>query len=334
MPPWVGGFGFAPEPMRAVALDEVVREGLADSLTVVFDTLEIGPEGDRVGALLARVRAEPLPPALFGCYFELVLALFDERQDEAAALVDELLQFPAPACSALRIVTLDDHDLGPGQSSRYRRLLRADIGGEIQPLDLRRRGEAGARLTEALELLRLAAPALSGELLGLVRQIVAATPETGPRGFAFGGASTFSLWGALVLNADGFGDRLDIAVSLAHEAAHTLLFGLALGGALTENDPAERYHSPLREDPRPMEGVAHATFVTARMIWAIEALIGSGLLSVRETAHAREQLAVNERTCEQGLATVFADARFTPAGAAIFDGLRRYIDGQRTRAVS
>jgi hypothetical protein len=334
MPPWVGGFGFAPDPIRAVALDEAVRAGLADSLTVVFDNLDIGPDSDRVGALLTRLRAGPVPPALFGCYFELVLALFDERDDEAAALVDELLQFPAPESAALRIVTLDDHDLGSGQSSRYRRLLRADIGGEIQPLGPRRCGEAGARLTEALELLRLAAPELSGELLGLVREIVAAAPEKGPRGFIFGGASTFSLWGALVLNADGFGDRLDIAVSLAHEAAHTLLFGLALGGALTENDPAERYRSPLREDPRPMEGVAHATFVTARMICALEALIGSGLLSDGETVRARDQLAVNEQAREDGLATVFAGARFTPAGASTFDGLRRYVDGQRTRLVS
>jgi hypothetical protein len=334
MPPLMGGYGFAPDPIRALALDQAVRKGLADSLTVVFDNLDVGPDSGRVGSLLTRVRAGPIPPALFGCYFELVLALFNERDHEAAALVDELLQFPAPESAALRIVTLDDRDLGPGQSSRYRRLLRADIGGEIQPLAPRRRGEAGARLTEALELLRLAAPALSGELLGLVRQIVAAAPEKGPRGFTFGGASTFSLWGALVLNADGFGDRLDIAVSLAHEAAHTLLFGLALGGALAENDPAERYNSPLREDPRPMEGVAHATFVAARMIWALEALVGSGQLSGAETLRAGDQLAVNERACDEGLATVFADARCTPAGAAVFDGLRRYIDGRRGRIVS
>lgn len=296
---------------------------------MVFESLDPPPDGAKVRSVLSRVRAGPIPPALFGCYFELVLALFDEREDEAAALVDELLQLPAPESAALRILTLDDHDLGPGQSDRYRRLLRADIGGDIQPLAADRRGEAIACLSEALDLIRRAAPAFFGEFLGLIREIVAAAPEAGARGFTFGGASAFSLWGALVLNADGFGDRLDVAVSLAHEAAHTLLFGLALGGTLTENDLAERYRSPLREDLRPMEGVAHATFVTARMIYVLEALIGSGLLSSAETLRAREELAVNQRACKDGLATVFTDARFTPAGAATFENLRRYIDGQR-----
>jgi HEXXH motif-containing protein len=332
-PPWAGGFEFAPDAVRAVGLDQAVRAGLADSLTTVFDNLDFVPDGDRVTALLNRVMAGPVPPALFGCYFELVLALFDQRDDAAAALVDELLLFPTPEFERLRIVTLDDRDLGLGQSGRYRRLLRADIGGEIQPLSESQCAESAVRLSEALDLLRLAVPALAAELAGLVREILLASPERGQRGFEFGGASTFSLWGALVLNAEGFGGRLDIAVSLAHEAAHTLLFGLALGVALTENDPAERYRSPLRQAPRPMEGVAHATFVTGRMIYALEALIGSGLLGDNELAWAREQLMVNEQACDGGLEIVFAEARFTPAGTSAFAGLRHYMDGQRARRV-
>lgn len=315
-------------------MDQAVRAGLADSLHSVFDTLGPAPRRDgMIAALLQRIRAGPVAPSLFGCYFELVLALFDARDAEAAALVEELLRPANRASDSLRIVTLEDRDLGPGQSRRYQRLLRADVGGDIQPLSPERRADAAARLDLALDLLRLAAPDLWAELSGLVREIVLARPGEGPGGFTFGGASSFALWGALVLNAASFGERLDIAVSLAHEAAHTLLFGLALGGSLTQNDPAERYPSPLRQDPRPMEAVAHATFVTARMIYALEALIAAGVLSDGEAMRAREQLAANERACDAGFRTVASGARFTPAGASTFEGLRRYMEGRRAPRV-
>jgi HEXXH motif-containing protein len=313
-----------------VGLDQTVRAGLADSLTTVFDNLDSPPH---VAALLSRIRAGPVAPALFGVYFELVLALFEGRDDQAKLLVDEVSRPSTARSDTLRIVTLEDQDLGPGQSRRYQRLLRADVGGDVQPLSPQHLAGAAARLRQALDLLRLAAPDLWAELIGLVREIVLTRPEEGPRGFTFGGASSFALWGALVLNAASFGGRLDIAVSLAHEAAHTLLFGLTLGGSLTQNDPAERYPSPLRQDRRPMEGVAHATFVTARMIYALEALIAAGLLSDGEAMQAREQLAANELACDAGLKTVSSGVRFSPAGAPIFEGLRQYLDGRRARRV-
>jgi hypothetical protein len=77
-----------------------------------------------------------------------------------------------------------------------------------------------------------------------------------------------------------------------------------------------------------MEGVAHATYVTARMAYALKALIGSGQLDAREAVQAGQQLALNEAALTQGLATVMAHARFTPVGAAAFAGLRRSVSGQ------
>jgi hypothetical protein len=74
-----------------------------------------------------------------------------------------------------------------------------------------------------------------------------------------------------------------------------------------------------------MEGIAHATYVTARMTYALRALIGSGRLGATEEARARDQLLRNRRIYEQGAATVQAHARFTPVGAAAFDDLQRYM---------
>ena len=329
-PGWAVDCAFAPDAARAARLDQAVRAGLADSLQTIFESLEPpnhAGEQDRA-SLLERIRAGPVPPALFGAYVELVLAIFAERDQETEALLRDLLG-PWPLLgNAPRLVTLDDRELGPGQSARYRRLLADDIACEIEPLDADALAAATERLNQALDLLRAGAPDLFGELRALVRQVVLVGQGAGPQGFVFGGASTFSLWGALVLNADAFGDRLEVAISLAHESAHSHLFGLALGGRLTENEAADRYPSPLRRDMRPMEGVAHATYVTARMAYALRALIASGHLDERETARAGDQLARHRDACEQGLATVSAHARFTPAGAAAFGQLRRHLSDQ------
>jgi HEXXH motif-containing protein len=151
---------------------------------------------------------------------------------------------------------------------------------------------------------------------------------TGREGFdgpVIGGASTFSLWGALFLNVDQLHDRLTAAVALAHEVAHSYLLGLTRGRPLVENDDGERYPSPLRRDPRPMDGIAHATYVLARMIYALRSLVGSGRLDARELVEARNQLQQKRAAYDRGLATVRAHARFTPAGAAAFAQLQLYM---------
>ena len=52
---------------------------------------------------------------------------------------------------------------------------------------------------------------------------------------------------------------------IAHEATHNLLFGLCADGPLADNDDGERHASPLRPDARPIDGVLHATCVSARV---------------------------------------------------------------------
>ena len=300
---------------------------MIDSLKTIFDSLESpnAAEAEARAVLLRRIEAGPVLPWVFGAYVDLVLALFAERDDDAGAILDELLNSKPTAPDALRIVTLDA-ELSEGQSARYRRLLSDDIACELEPLRREASAHAESRLAAALGLLRSGAPDLFGEFRALVREIVLVRPAGGQADF--GGASTFSLWGALVLNAEAFGDRLDVAVSLAHEAAHGLLFGLALGGRLVENDDAERYPSPLRRDLRPMEGVAHATYVTARMAYALRTLIDSGRLNGPEMKRAVDQLVHNEQIYRSGIATVSAHARFTPVGAAAFEALRNAMGGR------
>jgi HEXXH motif-containing protein len=317
-------FGFAPDAARADRLDYAIRSGLAASLGVVFDALESPFHADKVraSALLGAIEAAPVVPAVFGAYVDLVLALIEERASDSQPLIDDILALPAPAPDGLRTLDLTDEALGAGQAVRYARLLIDDVGLTLAPVPEPARAQTRADLQAGLALLEAGAPEVLAEVRALVREIILVTATTSADGTTFDGASTFSLWGAMALNADRLGDRLTTAVAVAHEAAHNLLFGLALGGRLTENDDDERHPSPLRPDPRPMEGVAHAVYVMARMIYTLRALLASGVLKPEETDRARVRLNQYLTAHADSLALVMAHARFTPAGAAAFDAMR------------
>jgi HEXXH motif-containing protein len=61
--------------------------------------------------------------------------------------------------------------------------------------------------------------------------------------------------------------------TIVHEAAHLLLFGLARNEPLVNDGPARCHDSPLRRDPRPMDGLFHAAFVLARECFAFDRLL-------------------------------------------------------------
>jgi hypothetical protein len=316
---------FTPDPRRAAGLDRAVRGGLADSLRTIFDSLDnsFDAEPAAVARLLATVETAPVAPRVFGAYTDLVTALFEDRPHAARALLDELLGRDAAASAGLEVATIDDGDLGTGQAERYRRLLNDDVEFVLEPTSGAERAAATTVFHAALDLLAGAAPDVEGEIRSFFRQAVLVTNATG-RGI--GGASTFALWGAVFMHVDYLADRLNAAVALAHEAAHAHLFGLALGGRVVENKDAERYISPLRSDPRPMEGIAHAVYVLGRMIVTLRALLTSGRLTAAEADLAEAQLGANLAAYRGALATVLEHARFTPAGQAAFEDLRRCMD--------
>jgi HEXXH motif-containing protein len=320
--------GFEPDGPRAARHDRVVRLGLADSLRTVFDSLDQPVDGGRREALLAAIEAGSVQPAVFGTYVELVVALFDERTAEAQGLVEDLLGQPLAPASPLRIVALDDRELGPGQADRYRRLVSDDILVSIDQASPAARARATAVLDAAIDLLRGGAPGVFDEVRGLIREIVLVDGQCHSDRLVVGGAVTFSLWGSQIMVADQVNDRLTAALQLAHEASHAHLFGLALGGRLVENDDDIRYPSPLRPDPRPMEGVAHATYVLAREVYTLRSLVASGRLTDAEDRVARDQIEAKRRGFGQGLATLMGDAIFTAAGRAAFDRARLYMDGR------
>jgi HEXXH motif-containing protein len=315
---------FDPCAARARRLDARMRERLAESVRYVASQaaphLEVPAAS--LASFLERLERGPVSPHAFAAYYDWVLALDAGDLGEAAQRLDELLAAPA-AREGPRIVALGD-PASDRDADRTRRHVDTD---PEQPLEIRPPPPAlaascQARIEAALARLDVGHPALAAEIRALVREIVLAVGSDAPDAWRFDGASSFMLWGAVVLNAAEHSTLLETVQALAHESAHNLLFGICADGPLVSNDDGERFASPLRVDPRPIDGIFHATFVTARMHQALARLREAGALDAGERAEAERALATSAALFAQGVETLDRHARLTPLGEACLAGAR------------
>lgn len=300
-----------------------MRLRLADSLDYVFG--QVGEElaiSDGDGrALIARIASTPQSPHVFGSYYELVFALEDENLDLARKIARDLLASSGPK-PGTAIAAIDDRP--ETEEGRYRRLMMSDMDYAVPPDPVLMAGYR-ERLEAAFALLDAGFPQMAEEIRELLREIVVAAGPEDPKALTFDGASCYMMWGAVLLNARGQKNVLDTAQALAHESGHNLLFGFSSSGPLVDNPDDELFSSPLRKDPRPMDGVFHATYVVARMHQTLVRLLEAGVLDQEQTEAARKDLAIHRRNFEVGDAVVQEGARLTDVGRQAIEAAREYM---------
>jgi HEXXH motif-containing protein len=304
-----------------------MRSELGQTLRYLFGELEvhIPLEKARIATFLDRLETAPISPLTFAIYGDLVLAIDRNELEQAGRLTDALISQPAPS-GGLRIRSLGDR-MKDEEADRYVRYVNTD---PEMPLDLFPPSPPSVdysrqRIKEALTLMQAGDPELAAEVGSLLREIILCAGSEDPAKYTFDGASSLMLWGAILINANRRGDELGMVQMLAHESAHNLLFGLATEEALLNNDSDERYSSPLRDDPRPLEGIYHATFVLARMHRSIRRLLDHGVLSEDQSKRARIDLERNARSFFESMKTLDDHADMTETGAAIIEGARAYM---------
>jgi HEXXH motif-containing protein len=316
---------FYPDSVLARRLDTRMRERLAGSLSYITsqmaDSLPVSPE--KLGGFLQRLTRAPVSSQLFGAYFDLVIAI-ETGEPEAAAILEEILATQA-APEKLQILNLGDPS-SQAMAARYLRLINTDPSMQLAlrspPPELE--AAARARLQAAFLLLEQGFPVLAEELSALIREIVLAvnTESTGPQ---FDGASSFMLWGAIILNAEKGDLPIALVEALAHESGHNLLFGLCADGPLVENDDLGLFPSPLRADLRPMDGIVHAAYVVARMHQAVQTVLNAGILDQAQAQFARASLLANAEAFRRGMETIDAHGNLTPLGHSLMQGARAYM---------
>ena len=114
--------------------------------------------------------------------------------------------------------------------------------------------------------------------------------------------------------------------TLAHESCHVMLFGFCIDDKLVLNPDSDRYPSPLRADPRPIDGIYHAVYVLARIFYASTAIIEKSNLSkdlITKAKDSRKGFAIR---FYDGLGTLKEHAEYTDTGRALMDNAQAYMD--------
>jgi hypothetical protein len=320
-------FHFTPDAAHAARCDRAMHAGLADSLRQICEASDGKVAFDRgaierlIGAIEAGRR---LPPNAFALYYELVPALLEGRLDAAPALFAELAQ-QQPIEMPFRLLALGEPAMADRQQ-RYMRFMNDDSAYDhvFLPPSADDLAAFKRQFASVMDLLNQAAPEFLAELKALISELILVV---GPKDAKvhFDGGSSYQLWGALFLNAVRHTTRIDVIDSLAHESAHSRLFGLCTEEAPVRNADDDLHPSPLRPEPRPMDGVYHATFVSARMHWAMSRLIASGLLTEEELAIAIKARDDDKRNFEKGYGTVAAHGRLTDTGRIALDAALAYM---------
>lgn len=316
--------GFLPDPERAFALDRRMHGELAASLAYLQERLEaesgevpwLDPSRLEPPQRLVR-EGQRLAPLTFVAYYGLTTALMAGDEMSARRALQQLEQAqPAPAHQVHRPLRSPE---ACERSARYIELLSGpstdDIG--LKPLTAERAETFEGRFERGMALMRTAFPELAGE--------VEAIGKDPARTMQMDGASHYQLWGALFLNADFHHTDAAMMEVIAHESSHSLLFGLCTQEPLVDNDDEPVFASPLRTDRRPMDGIYHATFVSARMHLAMSRLLESGLLDEDGHAATIAALEADRVNFASGDAVIREYGVLTELGREVMEGARQYM---------
>jgi hypothetical protein len=80
-----------------------------------------------------------------------------------------------------------------------------------------------------------------------------------------------------------------------------------------------------------MDGIYHATFVTARMYRVVQQLLDNGILDAAAKEKAKKDLADNARLFQQGIETVQKFGKLSPLGESVMRGASDYMAAATAR---
>lgn len=330
---------FFPDEAKAVDLRGQINERLIASLRYLLTEVEpFPPELEQDGlSRLAQLKPEVLDAALHGLHAALRNAALQGDRGRFDRLRHDFSQWtfhlarPDASGPVVRMLSAQDYDpvrlrvLGDGF---------ADDVGLTTALtapspDLAK--EQAVVVQYASSRIAEVTPQWHAEMRVLVGEIIFATNDTALTGRTFAGGSVFDLFGALLVNPAYRTGLPHYAMTLIHETAHLRLFCDHLDDPVVLNDDVARYTSPLRRQPRPMEGIFHATWVSARMAVFgsefLQATRSKTVLTPDEQAGFSQQIASSIAAFHDGRAVIEAEGNLTEMGWQILRDATDAIGG-------
>lgn len=271
--------------------------------------------------------AGALQPEAYSTYFALVRSIQAEDMDDVPQLVEALAASRRPENAGISIRMLNANQFGRLGLKVVRDhfaspSLTFTQMGEIPTRAERRMTQ---RLIDALALINTMAPKAWADVSRITTEIIASYGRT--RGFmTFDGCSSLERYGSILVNMRRRRTPLVLAETLVHESAHSLLFALSCNDHRVLNPPTELHKSPLRIDPRPLDGIYHAVFVLARM----HGFLAEVALNPKTTTAMRtEALKVVEerrKNFADGHAVLAEHAKLTEIGKELLDDAYQRVE--------
>jgi len=324
---------FAPDAEIGRRLDERMRDELAASLRHIAEAVggDIPLPQGFDAAVAAITAGRPIDPLLFAAYYRATEALLGDDVPTGLRHLALLAERVRPL-SGMETADLAQPLLDGTRFDYYSLALNTDPTMQfgIKPAGSETIASGRANILEGLALLRNAAPEIAGEFDAIVHQLVLLESTDPDAKYNFDGGSSYQLWGALALNVEKPKPVVSMAETLAHESAHSFLFGHTIHEPLVHNPDEELFKSPLRIDPRPMDGIYHATFVTARMHYAMDRLIAWGRLPDADLAFAEAERSTDAAKFRDGLAVVEAHGDLSPTGIRLMTAAKAYMEKSKS----
>jgi len=302
---------------------------LSESLAHLADTGGFAP-ATRTSALLALsgriAEGGTLAPCRFADYFALVRHIQADDRRRATGAARRLVAEGALADAGIAIRPLADSQFRPAAQRAVRRDFASDSlwARQIGRVADARVPETIERIEDALELCRLHAPQSYRTLHAVTREVIPVRGRVRD-GMTFDGCSSVERWGAILVNMRQERTPLALAEVLVHESSHSYLFDLSHDTRLTLNPADELHQSPLRVDPRPIDGIFHACFVLSRM-YAFQHEVAASARAPDALRQEAEGLAERRRAAfNDGYSVLEAHADLTPTGQAILTNARAIV---------
>jgi hypothetical protein len=319
---------FPPDPDRGRFLYDRIKGRLGESFRQIADASSSVAQIDenRLSSFLESMsRSRKVSPRFFAMYHDILVAADEDDVDSVSRLFGELADVSSRG-NPVPSYNLTDEHLGPGNGARYKRWADMDPENPLNllPLTSAEYERIAATTRDAFALMDAGAPEVSGEIRSLLAEVVLAGGAADDK-FMFHGISSFFLWGTVLINAEGHKTTLGVVQTLTHESSHMHLFAVALDSPLVHNSDEERYQSPLRVDPRPMDGIYHATYVTARMHYVLSRLLASGALSPAQVEEAKIACANHVKSYREGYEVVCSKGNLSELGQGLLNCAHDYM---------
>lgn len=305
-------------------LDQTMREDLAASLAHIYES-HTEFSSLELDSTIEHIQSHKVYPGLFGRYFDLVLNLTEANTSAATIFLQEIIEL-ADKIPSQETLCYRPEELG-NDYERYARLV--DIGSENPGFMTTPDDESWTNfqklMPQATQLIEQADLGLLEEMDGMVTQVVAAAPLAKPDARLFGAASCMMLWGVILVNVQKHKTAVKLAEGLVHETTHHLLFALSKDEPLVVNAVNDSFNSPLRIDARPMDGIYHATFVLARLIYFYDRLLNLNIFDEnqsKELVDTRDDFKIR---FNHGLNVVHKQADLTPLGKDLIASAEAYV---------